>query len=96
MINTGIIGYGYWGPNLVRNFSNVKNCKVAMVADLDANRLSQLKNQLQLETPITTKQLAWVQARTFFFLLQISKSQLKNPFVLLSGYKYRLFIAFTM
>ena len=21
MINIGIVGYGYWGPNLVRNFS---------------------------------------------------------------------------
>ena len=27
MINVGVIGYGYWGPNLVRNFSNVKIVK---------------------------------------------------------------------
>ena len=22
MINIGLIGYGYWGPNLARNFNN--------------------------------------------------------------------------
>jgi len=40
MINVGIIGYGYWGPNLVRNFSQVNNCKVKTVSDLRLERLS--------------------------------------------------------
>lgn len=35
----GIIGFGYWGPNLVRNFSGTKNCKVLAVADLRSERL---------------------------------------------------------
>jgi uncharacterized protein YkwD len=39
MINIAIIGYGYWGPNLVRNFSELPNAKVAAVADLDKSRL---------------------------------------------------------
>ena len=38
MINIAIIGYGYWGPNLVRNFSELANAKVAAVADLDPTR----------------------------------------------------------
>ena len=25
MIGVGVIGYGYWGPNLVRNFSDLPN-----------------------------------------------------------------------
>jgi predicted dehydrogenase len=32
-INIGIIGYGYWGQNIVRNFFNASHCKVIAVAD---------------------------------------------------------------
>ena len=38
-MNIAIIGYGYWGPNLVRNFSLVNNCKVKMVSDFRQDRL---------------------------------------------------------
>jgi predicted dehydrogenase len=40
MINIGIIGYGYWGPNLVRNFAETQGAAVAAVADLDAAKLA--------------------------------------------------------
>lgn len=43
MINTGIIGYGYWGPNLVRNFFAVNGCSVKTVADLSSARLQELR-----------------------------------------------------
>lgn len=43
MVNVGIIGYGYWGPNLVRNFFAADNCYVKMVADARHGRLEQLK-----------------------------------------------------
>ena len=43
MINIGIIGYGYWGPNLVRNFNGNKNFNVAKVADCRDERLSALQ-----------------------------------------------------
>src|SRR5690348_12726758 len=36
MINIGVIGYGYWGPNLVRNFAETPGANIAAVADLDA------------------------------------------------------------
>jgi predicted dehydrogenase len=39
MINIGIIGYGYWGPNLVRNFAETPGAAVAAVADLDTAKL---------------------------------------------------------
>jgi predicted dehydrogenase len=32
-MNVGIIGFGYWGPNLVRNFSNLNDTNVKTVAD---------------------------------------------------------------
>lgn len=39
-MNVGIIGYGYWGPNLVRNFSLVSDCKVKIVSDFRTERLA--------------------------------------------------------
>ena len=33
MINVGVIGYGYWGPNVVRNLYSLDGCKVAGVCD---------------------------------------------------------------
>jgi predicted dehydrogenase len=39
MVNIGIIGYGYWGPNLVRNFSLTPDCRVIAVADMRTERL---------------------------------------------------------
>src|SRR6185436_6625470 len=33
MLNLGVIGYGYWGPNIVRNFSGHQDCKVVAVCD---------------------------------------------------------------
>lgn len=34
MIRIGVIGYGYWGPNIVRNFNGVNGAKVTAVCDL--------------------------------------------------------------
>jgi predicted dehydrogenase len=41
MIGIGVIGYGYWGPNLVRNFNEVPGARVVAVSDLSAARLGQ-------------------------------------------------------
>jgi predicted dehydrogenase len=42
MINVAVIGYGYWGPNLVRNFLSA-GCHVKTVVDMNENRLFALK-----------------------------------------------------
>ncbi len=42
MIKVGVIGYGYWGPNLVRNFMAAPGSAVARVCDLREERLSSL------------------------------------------------------
>jgi predicted dehydrogenase len=39
MIKIGVAGYGYWGPNLVRNFSSLNNCLVKWCVDLDRARV---------------------------------------------------------
>jgi predicted dehydrogenase len=45
MIGVGTIGYGYWGPNLVRNFSDLPESRVVAVSDLRPERLEQLKRR---------------------------------------------------
>ena len=39
MINIGLIGYGYWGPNLARNFSVNPEFTLTAVCDFSADRL---------------------------------------------------------
>ena len=41
-IKVGVIGYGYWGPNIVRNFFATPDCTVRMVADGRPERLNLL------------------------------------------------------
>ena len=43
MLQIGIIGYGYWGPNLVRNFSVANGSQVSMVCDMNKQSLSKAK-----------------------------------------------------
>lgn len=42
MIKIGVVGYGYWGPNLVRNFMSLEASDVAVVSDLDPKRLARV------------------------------------------------------
>ena len=43
MIKVGIIGYGYWGPNLARNFNLIDNCLIKTIVDLKDDRLKLAK-----------------------------------------------------
>ena len=43
MVKVGVIGCGYWGPNLIRNFSNLKTCRVIACTDLLEERLNHMK-----------------------------------------------------
>lgn len=38
MLRVGVVGYGYWGPNLARNFSGNERCRLARIADLSEAR----------------------------------------------------------
>ncbi|WP_322513892.1 Gfo/Idh/MocA family oxidoreductase [Rhodopseudomonas palustris] len=38
-VGIGVVGYGYWGPNLVRNFVSNPSARVVGVADLDPAKL---------------------------------------------------------
>ena len=43
-IKIGVIGCGYWGPNLVRNFRSLPDCRLQMMSDLSEQRLAHLKS----------------------------------------------------
>jgi len=45
MLNIGVIGYGYWGPNLVRNLSELSDCQVTAVADLDQAKVDLVRRR---------------------------------------------------
>jgi len=45
MINVGIVGCGYWGPKLIRNFYELPDSNLALVCDLDVSKLQQIKKQ---------------------------------------------------
>lgn len=44
-IKVGVIGCGYWGPNLIRNFTKVAGFDMTIVADLEQERLDLMKRQ---------------------------------------------------
>jgi predicted dehydrogenase len=43
MIRVGVIGYGYWGPNVVRNFFGVDHTCVEMLCDMNPSALARAK-----------------------------------------------------
>jgi len=43
MIRVGVIGYGYWGPNIVRNLHGLDSTRVEMVCDTSAGALARVR-----------------------------------------------------
>ena len=43
MLRMGVIGYGYWGPNIVRNFNTANGSEVTMVCDMNQQILKKVK-----------------------------------------------------
>jgi len=43
MIKIGLIGFGYWGPNLARNFSANPNLQLTAVCDFSSDRLERAR-----------------------------------------------------
>lgn len=52
MIRVGIVGLGYWGPNLVRCFSEFENCKVTAVCDQSYESLVRIKERFPGVYPV--------------------------------------------
>ena len=43
-INVGVVGCGYWGPNLVRNFRSLSDCRLKMMCDINKERLAHVRS----------------------------------------------------
>lgn len=44
-INIGVVGLGYWGPNLIRNFSHIPGCQVKYGCDLKQEALDKMHHR---------------------------------------------------
>lgn len=52
-LRVAVVGAGYWGPNLVRNFSSTPGIEVAYVCDLDAARLRDIARKFRVGATTT-------------------------------------------
>ena len=46
MIRIGVIGYGYWGPNIVRNLHGLSTTQTVMVCDKSPAALARVQQSL--------------------------------------------------
>jgi len=44
MTGIAVIGTGYWGPNLIRNFYQISDCQMKTCCDLDKKRLNRIQS----------------------------------------------------
>lgn len=51
VLNVAVVGCGFWGPNLIRNFKGLSECRLPSVCDLDTDRLAHIR---QLYPDVTT------------------------------------------
>jgi len=49
-INLAVVGAGYWGPNLIRNFAGLPECRLMAVCDMDPARLHLIGEQFDVRT----------------------------------------------
>lgn len=54
-----VIGCGYWGPNLIRNFSALQSCEMALVCDASHDRLAHMKSLYPWVEAVTDIQQIW-------------------------------------
>jgi len=43
VLTVGVVGLGYWGPNLARNFNQLPGCRLGALCDLDPERLEKMR-----------------------------------------------------
>ncbi|HUZ82104.1 MAG TPA: hypothetical protein VMU73_07645, partial [Gaiellaceae bacterium] len=44
-VRTGVVGLGYWGPNLIRNLHELDAADLQWVCDLDETRLNAIRKR---------------------------------------------------
>src|SRR5688572_15142989 len=61
-MKVAIIGFGYWGPNLLRNFNSLADCKVKYVCDSRNDRLAVVNRQYPGVTTTTDPETVFADA----------------------------------
>ncbi len=56
-LRVAVVGAGYWGPNLIRNFSEAPGGDVVAVADLSADRLAAIRKRFPAVRTVTDHRL---------------------------------------
>ncbi|MCP4723864.1 MAG: Gfo/Idh/MocA family oxidoreductase [bacterium] len=58
MIKVGLIGYGYWGPNIARNFNAHEEAEIVKISDIDPDALARAKKAFpNIETTTNYKDI---------------------------------------
>ena len=53
-IKVGVVGCGYWGPNLIRNLRQSPECQLKLICDISEQRLSHMR-RLHPDVPTTSR-----------------------------------------
>ena len=85
-IKVAVIGFGYWGPNIVRNFDSQLNCDLEYVVDSSDERLGvvnknypHIKTTKDLDDVINNSNIdAIIVATPVFTHYEIAKKALSN------------------
>ena|SRR5438128_1720776 len=51
--NIGVIGCGYWGPNLLRNFAENEGAQLRWICDIDEDRLASMSRRYPMAQTTT-------------------------------------------
>jgi predicted dehydrogenase len=86
LVRVGVIGYGYWGPNVVRNLHSVDGCQVAAICDKNPAALQRAKRiypgvELATEIPelLTSTEIDAIAVVTPVWThFELAKSALQN------------------
>ncbi|MBQ7525140.1 MAG: Gfo/Idh/MocA family oxidoreductase [Abditibacteriota bacterium] len=52
-LKIAVVGAGYWGPNIIRNFNQISSAEMAVCCDQDTDRLKHIKNLYPNINPVT-------------------------------------------
>jgi len=86
MVKLGVIGYGYWGPNIVRNFSGHEDCQVVAVCDTSPAALARVGGRhpgvrvtTEVDDVVTSSEIDAVAIVTpVSYHYELAKESLKN------------------
>lgn len=92
MINIGVVGFGYWGPNIVRNLSSIANMRVHAICDQDPQALARAKKlypkiqlyqdyQLVTDSPVINAVAVVTPVSSHFKIAKRALAQGKHVFV---------------